>query len=63
VDVLVPVGDGARLYAERFPGEVHPVATPEEAGGLLERIARPGDRVLIKGSRSAGLERVLGDRR
>jgi UDP-N-acetylmuramoyl-tripeptide--D-alanyl-D-alanine ligase len=63
VDVLVPVGDSARVYAEGFSGEVEPVATPEEAGELLERIARPGDRILIKGSRSAGLERVLGDRR
>jgi UDP-N-acetylmuramoyl-tripeptide--D-alanyl-D-alanine ligase len=63
IDVLVPVGDGARVYAEGFGGEVHPVATPEDAGALLEQIARPGDRVLIKGSRSAGLEGVLGDRR
>jgi UDP-N-acetylmuramoyl-tripeptide--D-alanyl-D-alanine ligase len=62
IDVLVPVGNGARLYAEDFHGEVLPVGTPEDAGALLERIARPGDRVLIKGSRSAGLERVLGDR-
>jgi UDP-N-acetylmuramoyl-tripeptide--D-alanyl-D-alanine ligase len=63
IDVLVPVGDAARVYAEGFEGEVEPVATPEEAAELLERIARRGDRVLIKGSRSAGLERVLGDRR
>jgi UDP-N-acetylmuramoyl-tripeptide--D-alanyl-D-alanine ligase len=63
IDVLVPVGDPARVYTESFGGEVDPVATPEEAGELLERIARPGDRILIKGSRSAGLERVLGDRR
>jgi UDP-N-acetylmuramyl pentapeptide synthase len=39
------------------------VETPEEAGALLERIAGPGDRVLIKGSRGAGLERVVGDGR
>jgi UDP-N-acetylmuramoyl-tripeptide--D-alanyl-D-alanine ligase len=63
IDVLVPVGDVARIYGERFGGEVRPVDTPEQAGELLERIARPGDRVLIKGSRSAGLEGVLGDRR
>jgi UDP-N-acetylmuramoyl-tripeptide--D-alanyl-D-alanine ligase len=60
VDVLIPVGDdAARLYGEGF-GDVEPAASPEDAGQVLERIAKPGDRVLIKGSRSAGLERVLG---
>jgi UDP-N-acetylmuramoyl-tripeptide--D-alanyl-D-alanine ligase len=63
VDVLIPVGEQARVYADGFGGEVEPVATPAEAGELLDRIARPGDRILIKGSRSAGLEDVLGDRR
>jgi UDP-N-acetylmuramoyl-tripeptide--D-alanyl-D-alanine ligase len=59
IDVLVTVGEEALPYAEAFDGERYPVATPEEAGALLEEIARPGDRVLVKGSRSVGLERVL----
>jgi UDP-N-acetylmuramoyl-tripeptide--D-alanyl-D-alanine ligase len=59
IDVLVTVGEAALPYAAAFDGERHPVATPEEAGALLEEIARPGDRVLVKGSRSVGLERVL----
>jgi UDP-N-acetylmuramoyl-tripeptide--D-alanyl-D-alanine ligase len=59
IDVLVPVGEDALGYADAFDGETHPVATPEEAAALLEELAQPGDRVLIKGSRSVGLERVL----
>ena len=59
IDVLVTVGEAALPYTAAFDGESHPVATPEEAGALLAEIARPGDRVLVKGSRSVGLERVL----
>jgi UDP-N-acetylmuramoyl-tripeptide--D-alanyl-D-alanine ligase len=59
IDVLVTVGHPALAYLEGFDGEARSVATPEEAGALLEEVARPGDRVLVKGSRSVGLERVL----
>ena len=59
IDVLVTVGEQALGFRDGFGGEVHSVATPEEAGALLEEIAAPGDRVLVKGSRAVGLERVL----
>ena len=59
IEVLVTVGEQALGYAEEFAGETYSVASPEEAGALLEEVALPGDRVLVKGSRSVGLERVL----
>ncbi|MEX2196881.1 MAG: UDP-N-acetylmuramoyl-tripeptide--D-alanyl-D-alanine ligase [Thermoleophilaceae bacterium] len=59
IDVLVTVGEPAVAIATGFDGETYPVADPEEAGALLAELAQPGDRVLIKGSRSVGLERVL----
>jgi UDP-N-acetylmuramoyl-tripeptide--D-alanyl-D-alanine ligase len=57
--VLVTVGEEALGYARGFEGERHSVGEPEEAAALLEELAGPGDRVLVKGSRSVGLERVL----
>jgi UDP-N-acetylmuramoyl-tripeptide--D-alanyl-D-alanine ligase len=59
IDVLVTVGEDAVGFGEGFDGETYAVATPEEAGALLEELAQPGDRVLVKGSRAVGLERVL----
>ncbi|HEU0018893.1 MAG TPA: UDP-N-acetylmuramoyl-tripeptide--D-alanyl-D-alanine ligase [Thermoleophilaceae bacterium] len=59
IDVLITVGREALDYGVGYGGESYSAPTPEEAGALLEEIALPGDRVLIKGSRSAGLERVL----
>ncbi|MEA2411549.1 MAG: UDP-N-acetylmuramoyl-tripeptide--D-alanyl-D-alanine ligase [Thermoleophilaceae bacterium] len=61
IDVLITVGEAALPIADGFAsGERHAVGTPEEAAAMLEELAREGDRVLVKGSRSAGLERVLG---
>jgi UDP-N-acetylmuramoyl-tripeptide--D-alanyl-D-alanine ligase len=59
IDLLITVGEPALPIAQGFEGQKHAVGTPEEAGAMLEELAQPGDRVLVKGSRSAGLERVL----
>jgi UDP-N-acetylmuramoyl-tripeptide--D-alanyl-D-alanine ligase len=59
IDILVTVGELALPYADSFGGDLHQVGDAEEAGALLEEIAMPGDRVLVKGSRSVGLEKVL----
>jgi UDP-N-acetylmuramoyl-tripeptide--D-alanyl-D-alanine ligase len=53
VDLVVGIGEEAREYE---PDEL--VADPEEAAELLSAHLQPGDAVLIKGSRAAGLERV-----
>jgi len=59
IDVLITVGEEAAGYGEGYAGETYATGSPEEASALLEEIALPGDRVLVKGSRSVGLERVL----
>ena len=53
VDVVVGVGELARHYA---PDEW--VGTAAEAVELVRAVVRPGDAVLVKGSRSVGLEIV-----
>jgi UDP-N-acetylmuramoyl-tripeptide--D-alanyl-D-alanine ligase len=54
-DLLVGVGMAARDYD---PDEL--VGTPEDAAELLAVWLEPGDAVLVKGSRSVGLEAVAG---
>jgi len=53
VDLLLGVGEPAREYA---PDEL--LGTPQEAAEWLAAQAEPGDTILVKGSRSAGLEAV-----
>lgn len=65
VDLLLAVGPGARLalaaaWEEGLPSECgRAFPTPEEAGEHLLGWARPGDTVLLKGSRGMQMERVL----
>jgi UDP-N-acetylmuramoyl-tripeptide--D-alanyl-D-alanine ligase len=65
-DVLVVVGEAnaARVAAAaRAAGladaMVHDVSDAEEATALLTRLLRPGDVVLVKGSRAVGLDRTV----
>jgi UDP-N-acetylmuramoyl-tripeptide--D-alanyl-D-alanine ligase len=61
LDELVAVGRDAAHYADGWGAGsgCHVLASPDEAVAyLLERL-RPGDRLLLKASRSARLERVL----
>jgi UDP-N-acetylmuramoyl-tripeptide--D-alanyl-D-alanine ligase len=53
VDLLIGVGEASREYG---PDEL--VGAPEEAAELLAAQLERGDVVLVKGSRSAGLEEV-----
>ncbi|HEY5977589.1 MAG TPA: UDP-N-acetylmuramoyl-tripeptide--D-alanyl-D-alanine ligase [Solirubrobacterales bacterium] len=53
IDRVVGVGESAQAYG---PDEL--VGTPEEAAELIAAQLEPGDAVLVKGSRSAGLETV-----
>jgi UDP-N-acetylmuramoyl-tripeptide--D-alanyl-D-alanine ligase len=59
VEVLVTVGP---LAAEMVPAfartDAHSVSDAPAAAELLTRLLRPGDTVLVKGSRGVGLERV-----
>jgi UDP-N-acetylmuramoyl-tripeptide--D-alanyl-D-alanine ligase len=58
VELLVAVGDHAADYARGFGGPVHEVADAERAAALAAELLRPGDVLLVKGSRAVGLERV-----
>jgi UDP-N-acetylmuramoyl-tripeptide--D-alanyl-D-alanine ligase len=67
VDVLVTVGRLAAAIGEGFAagvkdagggGELLNANDPAEAAALVGELLRPGDVVLVKGSRAVGLERV-----
>jgi UDP-N-acetylmuramoyl-tripeptide--D-alanyl-D-alanine ligase len=58
--VLVAVGEPARAYLDGAGDgvETHLVADREQLVAYLADVVRPDDRVLVKASRSAGLEQV-----
>ena len=62
IDMVISVGDAARAYLDGVGGGVdgHAVADVDAAVGCLASLLGPGDRVLVKGSRSAGLEGIPG---
>ncbi len=65
VDKLITVGRLARWIAEEAlasgmkTAEVYPVETNTDAIGILQGLMRPGDVLLIKGSRVAGMETIV----
>jgi UDP-N-acetylmuramoyl-tripeptide--D-alanyl-D-alanine ligase len=59
IDVVVGVGERAAPYATAAEAcEWHAIESVEAAEARLPQILRPGDFVLLKGSRSAGVERL-----
>lgn len=58
VDFLITVGDLGGAYGDDYVGSIEHVASPEAAAYVVRRVAEPGDTVLVKGSRSVGLEKV-----
>lgn len=58
VDFLITVGELGGAYGDDYSRSSEHVASPEAAAYVVRRVAEPGDTVLIKGSRSVGLERV-----
>lgn len=62
-DILVTVGSEATAIAEaarnRGMGRIHETENTSNAARMVAQLARPGDIVLVKGSRSADMETLL----
>ncbi|MGD0165865.1 MAG: UDP-N-acetylmuramoyl-tripeptide--D-alanyl-D-alanine ligase [Gaiellaceae bacterium] len=60
VDAVLAVGEPARAYLEEIGGAMRCEWAPDADGAVVvaKEMVRPGDCVLVKGSRVVGLERV-----
>jgi UDP-N-acetylmuramoyl-tripeptide--D-alanyl-D-alanine ligase len=58
VDLLISVGELGGAYGDEYVGSIEHVVSPHAAAHVVRQVARPGDTVLVKGSRSVGLEAV-----
>ncbi len=58
VELLITVGPLAAAIAEGFHGRSLRAGGPAEAAEMIEHELRPGDIILVKGSRAVGLELV-----
>ena len=65
VDTLCTVGELANLIAEGARaaglGDVRPLGSKADAAEALRALLRPGDALLVKGSRALALETVVGE--
>ncbi len=61
IDLLVTVGEDGKVIGDGAGGALDAAtfASHEEAGAFLRETLRPGDVMLVKGSRSAAMEKVI----
>ncbi|MEB3284183.1 MAG: UDP-N-acetylmuramoyl-tripeptide--D-alanyl-D-alanine ligase [Candidatus Sericytochromatia bacterium] len=61
LDGLILVGEGAKAYAAHGPTQFPVVFChdAQEAAAYISRHLRPGDRLLLKASRSVGIEKLI----